>query len=330
MKVLIHTHLPHHLAAMDEVVSELKKRNHQVVYTSWDPANRKGARFAPRFNANHIPTGADCTLVAFGPAKEHKIAHPCFLIPSSCQIANNDPPMNHSMIEYGLIPGQAHYDHYKEAVNPHTKPILIGWPKVDRIINNKNNTKFKEEIIKKHKLDPKKPIVAFAPTYNVPVWKIQPNSASHWAKDVYRELKDITNVIFLIHELDDWKGNESLPNIIRDPNKCNYMLGSDMLIGDRSGIMCEFLLLDRPMIHLWTKKDKDEWPHNLWRDPKRESIQYGSRISILEIRKTVEEYFANPKKDSDLREYWRNKIFHKPDGKTAHRIVDVLEKKTGK
>jgi hypothetical protein len=330
MKVLIHTHLPHHLAAMDEVVNELKKRNHNVVYTTWDPNNRKGARFAPRFNANHIPTGADCSLVAFGPAKEHKIAHPCFLIPSSCQIANNDPPMNHSMIEYGLIPGQLHLERYREAKNPFTKPVLTGWPKVDRLINNKGNGKFRDDLIKKHNLDPKKPIVTFAPTYNVPVWNIQPNSVTHWAKDVYRNLKDIANVIFLIHELDDWKGNESLPNAVRDCNRCDYMLGTDILIGDRSGIMCEFLLLDKPIIHLWTTEQKDGWPHNLWRDPNRESIKYGARIPVSKIRKTVEEYLSDSKKDADLRSYWRSRIFHNPDGKTAIRIVDVMEEKVGK
>lgn len=352
LKILLHIFAPGHFGVLNSTIAELTRRGHTIFYTSWKGEWETGKEdsWSLHFYEPSIPSSADCTIVLNPPSlwPDLSLPKPIIYMPHGTQIVSPakvidlpnacpiDPAANLS-----LIPGEVHYQQCM-MYNFDTKYIITGWPKVDEFVNA-NVEEARKEVVSELGLVSSKPIIVYAPTSEVPESYIKqlgslavypyPNSIGHLAKYVFEQLKDDYNVIFCPHELDNWKKHMAgLPNVVcpqgennKPANKNRYLLASDLLIGDRSSIMHEYLITLKPMIHLWNTLDSNNIPLYLYGIPGNEPVAFGPVISAREIKKYVDMLITNPNLYIDLRQKWLKRIFFEP-GKATQRVVDEIEK----
>jgi CDP-glycerol glycerophosphotransferase (TagB/SpsB family) len=224
----------------------------------------------------------------------------------------------------GLVQGSVHEEQFL-SVPGHKDYRITGWAKTDELVLL-DPISTREGVVRDFKLDPNKKIILFSPTYNIPIWEPLPNACGHLARKVYEALGGKYNLLFCPHELDNWKEDtKGLPNVIRMSNKNRLLVAADMMIGDRSSIMSEFLVLEKPQIHLWNTVEQDTLVPHLWGKKENERVGFGPRTSVSNLAEVVESLFADPTLFAQERAYWKHKIFYKPDGHAAERVADAIE-----
>ena len=189
------------------------------------------------------------------------------------------PILNSDLI---LLPGKYHYNEFKKRFGKDlkkTKLKIVGWPRLDSLIKSKFN---KSKILKKFGLDVKKKTVTYAPTWG---WG-QGNSSlfcrwHHKEIEVFEKIcaliSDLNlNFIIRLHSLSFLTKNEKMIKIAKkygvlwqtketsnyqdDPNETLW--STDILISDLSGIITEYLVLDKPIIYIDQIKKSKAWKNS--------------------------------------------------------------------
>ena len=252
--------------------------------------------------------------------------------------------LDHDLI---LFPGNYHRDKFLETFkikNDDEKFRVVGWPRVDDLINDKFN---REKILKKLNLDPQKKTVMYAPTWG---WGEGNNYLfCRWfdkETEIFEKLcKFVTeanlNFIVRLHSLSFktnskklieiaerygvyWQTKET-SNFQDDPNEFLYV--TDILISDVSGIITEFLVLDRPIIYIDPENTK------IWLDsdmPK--NFRAGQIITNFEeLLEAIKNSVKNPKEFSKMRLQISKIIYSNLNGKASieasQEVVNFIEKK---
>jgi len=91
-----------------------------------------------------------------------------------------------------------------------------------------------------------------------------------------------------------------------------YLAATDILIGDMSDINYEFLLFDRPIILLANDWLKENFP------------DIGIKTDLTGLNKAIKRSIDDPEEFKEQRKYWLEKTFHKPDGRSSSRVIDIM------
>ena len=248
------------------------------------------------------------------------------------------------LLEYGLllIPGEYHKKEMIKRLNfkrqDEKRLKVVGWPRVDCLINQAFD---RENIMSKLGLDTNSKTIMYAPTWG---WGYGNDTFfARWfgrEKEVFEQLckkvkENNLNFIVKLHGLSFQTTNKELIDIARkygvlwltnevdrfteDPNP--YLWITDVLISDLSGIIAEFLTLNRPIIYIDPDEKLDAWNGS---DMPR-SFRAGHVVRTPEeLFIAIDDSIITPQRFQKQREELVANIFYSLDGKATDRAVDAI------
>jgi len=183
-----------------------------------------------------------------------------------------------------LLPGEYHKQEFIKRLDfeeGDERLKVVGWPRVDDLLQGRYN---REDILNNLGLDPNRKTVMYAPT-----WGGYARDMSTWGRNLFARWfdRDVEvfellcseatrmelNFIVKIHHLSSWSSSEELKaiaekydalwvtpgmsNLQIDPNP--YLWVTDVLISDMSGIIMDYIVLDRPIIFVDPDETLDAW-----------------------------------------------------------------------
>ena len=246
-----------------------------------------------------------------------------------------------------FLPGEYHknkfIDIFKLKYND-SRLKIVGWPRVDDLINKKFDRNF---VLNKIGLDNKKKTVMYAPSWG---WgKGNNNLFCRWNdkelsvfENLCNSVKELNlNFIVRLHSLSFKAENKKLIEIAKkydvhwqtketsnyqdDPNESLFV--TDILVSDVSGIISEFLVLDRPIIYI------DPENEEIWAEsdmPK--NFRAGQVIKDPnELIEAIKNSVNKPDEFSKERNEIVNKIYANTSGtasqKASQEIINFINKK---
>lgn len=208
-----------------------------------------------------------------------------------------------------------------------------GWPRMDlwtaALAAPDARAQARRRICDTLRADPAKPIVVYAPTYEGlqdDARRVRPFDGMQ----VLAALESIATVLVVPHQMEktaDFAGDD--PRILRayGRQRITALIGADLLIGDRSGLVFEFTAADRPIV-LINPTDSDRYLR-LESNAAGELFDVGPHVSLEQLPAVVLEQLAAPAQFADRRRYWRDKVVGPCDGQHAARCVDAIERAMG-
>ena len=183
-----------------------------------------------------------------------------------------------------------------------------GWPKLDAIDPRIPIDDSKRKI----GLDPSKKTILFAPTFS-------PKYTSAYA--LFQSIKQMENDdwewLVKFHDLEKKetrnlyeKLNPEKFNLIKDHDILPWMSAADILIGDTSSVLYEFLLFDRPIITYQAKTRLDKG------------------INILEpdeLKGAITRCFLDPQEFQNNRQSYVEDLHPYQDQNSSNRVIDAIQ-----
>jgi len=253
------------------------------------------------------------------------------------------------VLEYDLclLPGEYHKQELIRRLDLKEKDEdrlkVVGWPRVDDFFNDVFD---RNKIIKRLDLNSETRTIMYAPTWGVGYGNDK--LFARWFdneievfEQLCREVKKMSlNFIVKLHPLSFHAGNKRLIDIakkydvlwltketsvsIDDPNP--YLWITDILISDVSGIITDFMVLNRPIIYIDPDEKVDAW--NEADMPK--NFRVGHIVKTPEeLFEAIDDSIKNPEKFSEARRELASKLFHSLDGKAIDRAVNEIMKFAG-
>ena len=245
-----------------------------------------------------------------------------------------------------LLPGEYHKQEFITRLDfeeGDERLKIVGWPRVDDLLQGKYN---REEILNSLGLDPSRKTVMYAPT-----WGGYAKDMSTWGQYLFArwfgrdeevfgllcaEAKRMKlNVIVKIHHLSIWSSSEKLKAIAEkydalwvtpgmsnfqiDPNP--YLWVTDVLISDMSGIIMDYMVLDRPIIFVDPDETVDAWreysiPANFRAG---ETVQTPEQLVMA-----IEDSIEYPDRHREARQRVTSEIFCSLDGNASARAARAI------
>ena len=245
-----------------------------------------------------------------------------------------------------LLPGEYHRREFVRRLGfTGNDPGLqvVGWPRTDDLCRGDFD---RAAVLRELDLDPARPTVLFAPT-----WGGYARDATRWGLDLFPRWRgqeaevfarlceavrgEGANFLVKTHHLSVWSRDAELravaersgarwltpgmSNLQIDPNP--YLWATDVLISDLSGVIMDFLALDRPVVYI----DPDP-ALDAWRDC---SIPPEYRAGAVartpeELVVGVREGLRDPDRHREARRRVREAIFQALDGRAAARAAEAI------
>jgi len=247
------------------------------------------------------------------------------------------------LLEYDLIllPGEYHKRELirrldlKDSVE---RLKVVGWPRIDDFFNGVFD---REQIMNSLGLDVTRKTLLYAPTWgwgstNKMLFARSFGSDVEVFEKLCRKVKEMElNFIVKLHCLAIPTYNKEMIDIadkygvlwVTREAKCfledpiPLLWATDILISDLSGIITDFLALDRPIIYVDPEKNTIDWDETDM--PK--SFRVGHVVRTLEeLLQSMEDSLRNPKRFSQQRQNLAAKLFHSLDGKAIDRAVNEI------
>lgn len=223
---------------------------------------------------------------------------------------------------------------------------VVGWPRADLFLNNGTTDSDRNIFMTKLGLDPGAKTVLFAPTWDAFYDKgLFPLSFGHGleAFELFcRQLKEMgVNFMVKLHPyaqklIDDPDMHKiaekysvhlayKKTNGVLDGMVKSYLGITDVLISDMSGIITDFMILNRPIIYLEPDVDPDgkeiKWNEaDLPKDYRAGKI-VGSMDGLVQ---GVKQSLANPDEYKSERDATLRKLFFKLDGSSSERAANEI------
>lgn len=240
-----------------------------------------------------------------------------------------------------LLPGEYHKEELirRLGMKADDKRLkVVGWPRIDDFSNGVFD---RDQVMNSLGLDTRRKTLMYAPTWG---WGYGNDTFfARWfghEAEVFEKLcqkaKEMRlNFIVKLHSLSFYANNQEMIDIANkydvlwltretsgfqeDPNP--FLWITDILISDLSGIIADFLILDRPVIYIDPDEKLDAW--NGSDMPK--SFRVGDVVSSPDgLLRAVENSISNPKRFSGQRQNLVSKLFYSPDGKAIDRAVEEI------
>lgn len=254
--------------------------------------------------------------------------------------------LNPLILKYDLIllPGE----HYQETICDRLKPKdkkalkVVGWPRIDDFIIKKFTIRDSEEFSRRLGLDLNLKNVLYAPTWdsfkNNGLFPELFGNLTDAFEEFCKEIKKFNvNLIVRLHcETPQLTGDTRLHAIAEKHNVhfvykniSGYLDNlaelflwiSDVLISDTSGMITDFMVLDRPIIYI----EPDNKDFNWGTTDLPENFRAGKIVKTLpQLVAAVKESLEKPQEYSANRKKIVNKIFYKPDGHATERASNTI------
>ena len=247
------------------------------------------------------------------------------------------------VLEYDLmlLPGEYHKNELVRRLGLEDDDYrlkVVGWPRVDDFINNVFD---REEIMHGLGLDSSRKTLMYAPTWG---WGFGSRGFfSRWDGQEYEAFEKLCwkakemdlNFIVKLHCLSLYSNNKEMVDIADrygvlwltkepsctqiDPNP--FLWISDVLISDLSGIIADFMVLNRPIIYIDPDENRDAWDDADM--PK--NFRAGHVVNTLdELINAIADSISCPERFKDQRQAICSKLFYKLDGKATDRGVQEI------
>lgn len=250
--------------------------------------------------------------------------------------------LNYDLI---LLPSEYHKQEMIKRFQPKNTHNLevVGWPRIDDYINKKYNEEDRENFLLSLGLNPELKTVTYAPTVNAFLNRgLFPETFGDYTaafEMICKELKRL-NVNFIL-KLHPWMfkviRNKKIHKIADkydvllvhkktkeyiDNQTDLYMWATDILISDVSGIITDYLVLDRPIIYLNPDTNGEiNWEESDLPKTKRAGYVVENITSLLIA---VKDSLINPGKFGNKRKLVVESIFYNMDGNTSKRAADTI------
>lgn len=335
-----------------EVYDELKRNNHtKIFFHSEKPCIDKNNKFGNPF----VPTnpGESQNVVA------QKI-NPDLWIAETSNKLNYVPKkvpwvqIFHSMplkklffyppvLDYDLIllPGEYHKSELirRLGVKKNDQRLkVVGWPMIDSFFNGAFD---REQIMNNLGLDTSCRTLMYAPTWGCgtaykTLFARQFGPDLEVFENLCRKVKEMElNFIVKLHCLHVPAESKKMIDIANkygvlwltkeisrfqpDPNP--FLWITDVLISDLSGIISDFLTLDRPIIYIDPDDSLNAWEGSDM--PK--SFRAGQVIQTYdELTRAIDDSINCPERFKEQRQNLVSKLFYRPDGKAADRAAEEI------
>jgi CDP-glycerol glycerophosphotransferase (TagB/SpsB family) len=288
----------YHRACIQPAAEELKKRGQSVTFSDRTIAS-----------VGYLDRGF-----------EKKLKRPIFFMPHGVAVVKTTLYKELTKADYTLMTGPIWKERMEYLFPEFKNNIGAGFPKSDELVNGKNT---RDQVIKEFGLDPKEPVVIFAPSWD------DPDAKRKGTIDALSDIErlGLKNLLVCVHEYDKTFKTLAGKHIIKAPNKNRYLLAADLLIGDISSIMIEFALLNKPMVQIDMFGDRRMY--GIWEDPTYHygTFQIGEFAAPDALDKAVEAALSDPNKYEYLRKYWVWRSFYNI-GKASISAADSIEKLT--
>ncbi len=339
MKVLFYffknVHIPLFLPIINELHTQYPEHSLYFSAPPYNPNIREGLTPEERASVNTLPgtwisspqieicdiaVMADC--VADRLNNQIKIVNIGHGLISKGQYYCDSPLIGReNLADLMCVPGPWHKQELEKYV--HIPIEVTGMSKLDTLFTPIDKNTF----CKEKSIDPNKPILLWAPTFNfelssIPVLWTQVRHLlslgqllikTHGSTDIFfvNQLKSLAKQYNDIHYIEDL---DSTP----------YMKIADLMITDVSSVMFEFAALDKPIVlvnnpHM--KEYKNYRPHD---------VEYTKRNigpiidSVENLFDVIKEQLENPTMYHDKRKHCTDEMFAATDGKNSKRIADVI------
>ena len=247
------------------------------------------------------------------------------------------------VLEYDLLllPGEYHKEELIKRLDlsqDDERLKVVGWPRVDGLIKGIYDREF---IMNEVNLDPGKKTVMYAPTWG---WGHGNDSLfARWfgrETEIFENLcQEVTsqgfNFIVRLHHLSLQNNNEELQEIAEkynvllqvsevsnfqeDPNE--FLWITDILISDLSGIIAEFMVLDRPIIYIDPDESIEPWSDS----DMPEHFRTGHVVKTPEeLSAAIKDSALCPERYSGERKSLISKLYCNLDGKAMDRATDAI------
>lgn len=215
---------------------------------------------------------------------------------------------------------------------------VVGWPRIDDFLNGVFD---RSQIMNQLGLDEKRKTLMYAPT-----WGWGYGNGTFFARWLGREAEIFENLccqakemglnfMVKLHSLSFYAGNKEMIDIAEkydalwltektsgfqeDPNPLLWV--TDILISDLSGIITDFLVLDRPIIYIEPEDKLDAWA--LADMPKGFRAGYVVETAD-ELIRAIADSISRPDKFKQQRQDLVSKLFYLPDGKATDRAAEEI------
>lgn len=215
---------------------------------------------------------------------------------------------------------------------------VVGWPRIDDFFNDVFD---REDIMNNLGLDTGRKTLMYAPTWG---WGYGSRGLfARWSgreaevfEKLCRKAKEMElNFIVKLHCLSFYTNNKEIVDIAEkygvlwltkepactqaDPNP--FLWITDILISDLSGIISDFLVLDRPIIYIDPDEELDAWSDSDM--PK--SFRVGHVVKTPgELVNAIRDSISYPERFKKERRNLVSKLFYSPDGKAIDRAVEEI------
>ena len=302
---------PYQLACLEPIENELIARGHSVIRTS-EP-----------LPDDDIDASLASTYLYLRKEYIHKIKHPIFFSEHGIAVVKEGfRPLYHTKADYMMQSGPIWHERAMYRSPKYRGNLAVGYPKSDELFNNvSKSAMIREEIIKELSLDPKEPIIVFAPTW------YDPDGYNPGSTILLDEIESMgfKNIITCFHDFDLIGKEKTGSRYIKTPNKNRYLLAADLMIGDFSSIVIEFAVLNRPIVQVNPSNKLDHF--YIWREKDYGLFQIGDIAKKGGIKQAVQKALDDPKEYEFLRKYWVERSFYNP-GRAAKAAADKMEEFT--
>lgn len=344
---------PMYNLGMNLIVDELIKRGHEVVKTGWastslrsdfqggftnyptlsslDTDTRERIRLYEPPSMPEDAEGVDCSLVMRNDMFRETVK-PRFYIEHGCSAVKRQTYDKNYQFFLAFTHLWADYVQREvaEAWQHYMVTYVTGYAKSDAIhLCVQKQNWIRESIRATYSLT--KPLVIYFPTYRTDSGMRDVYARNVLINDVYHELADEFDVFVAPHVLEEFE----LVDIPEDRlirgwgmDRIHWMAASDLMIGDTSGAVVEYLAFDKPVVQINNRLVKDYFKCRM--DPRLWQFRVGEMVydDLLGLRDCV----VRSLEDQSFKNYWRTErrkwlglIMGPVDGHRCEIIVDHIE-----
>ena len=249
--------------------------------------------------------------------------------------------LEHDLI---LLAGQLYKDELckRFTVKNPDKLRVVGWPRVDDFVSNKYTAEDRSKFMNMLGLDPTLKNVLYAPTwsafYKRGMFPRSFGEVTDAFEEFCRRLKPLNiNLIIRLHSINSkLASNPALHRIADKYGVCFYrqlrseyfdnlgelfLWSSDVLISDVSGIIPDYLVLNRPIVYIEPETERVSWEHS---DLPKEYRAGVVATTMHELVEGVRRGLNDPGEFDAQRRKIMHKIFYKLDGRSSLRAAETV------
>lgn len=244
-----------------------------------------------------------------------------------------------------LLPGEYHRKKMCEMFNVEDvdKLQVVGWPRVDGFINNEFSNEDRNDFLQMLGLKPESKTVMYAPTWNsFGKNRLFPKSFggdnSNSLELFCRKFSELNvNLIVRLHPvMTKLMNDKKLHKIAEKYSICwihkkvkdnvdvcyeKFLRATDILVSDISGIITDFMVLNKPIIYVEPDSREFNWEEA---DLPKEFRAGRVVASLEELIEAVKISLNRPDEYKAKRQEVLKRVFYKLDGKATERATNVI------